>query len=121
MAELLTALERVRVEAEAIREHEHALDGAMREASRLGGTCRRIASFAGMSSATVHRKLAGRTTPEEAEALVARRAEQASAQLALAKIRLAKRQAALGQEVDADLVGDMDELIREAISAADDL
>jgi hypothetical protein len=62
-----------------------------------------------VSAATVNRRLSPRRlTPEEAERQVALRAEQGSTRLTLAKLSLAKRRLALGEQVDLDAeVGDV--------------
>jgi hypothetical protein len=75
-----------------------------------------------LSAATVNRRARSRLTPEQAEAQVALRAEQAERRLKAAKLSLARKRLALGEDVDLDAeVGDVDALVAEAITAADDL
>jgi hypothetical protein len=122
MAEgLLGVLQRIEALAGKIRERETSLDEEIRHAHELGASMRQVATWAGVSPATISRRLNPRLTPEESEALVEQRRELRELELAIAKVRLQRAALAAGEEIDPDQIGDVDELIEEGLRIVDDL
>lgn len=120
-ADLLTALERIETGAREIREREEQLAEDIRQASDLGASQRQIASWAGMSPATVNRRLRRpQLSPEETEHVAEWKIEMRKAELGLAKVRLAEAEIAHGRESSLD-PAEIDELIEEALQIVEEI